>query len=169
MCLLRRLRTAYTCAMRIQYALFFCCSLGLFVASGCSRQASDEATIRGLDAQWSKTAGAHDLDGIVSYYSDDAVLLPPNAPAAASKEAIRASWAPLAAPGVSLSWQASKVEVAKSGDLAYSTGTYALAMKDPQGKPVADKGKFMEVWKRQPDGGWKAVADTYNSDLAAQP
>jgi hypothetical protein len=62
----------------------------LLVVFGCNRQtpdnrAADEATIRDLDAQWSKTAGAHDLDGIVSYYSDDAVLLPPNAPAAANK------------------------------------------------------------------------------------
>jgi len=155
----------------------FCryCIFALFVAvSGCSRQTSDnrsadEATIRNLDAQWSKAAGAHDLDGIVSYYSDDAVLLPPNAPAAASKEAIRASWVPLAEQGVSISWQALKVEVSRSRDLAYSTGTYALAMQDPQGKLIADTGKFMEVWKRQADGNWKAVADTYNSDLPAQP
>jgi uncharacterized protein (TIGR02246 family) len=167
-------RNQYTVAMPIKY--FMCCfALSLGVVAGCSRQqppdnrAADEATIRNLDAQWSKAAGAHDLDGIVSYYSDDAVLLPPNAPVAASKQSIRASWAPLAEPGVSISWQVSKVEVARSGDLAYSTGTYALAIKDPQGKPVTDTGKFMEVWKRQPDGGWKAVADTYNSDLPAQP
>jgi ketosteroid isomerase-like protein len=160
--------------MLIKFAVIRCCSLALLVVCGCNRQAADnrvadEATIRSLDAQWSKAAGAHDLDGIVSYYSDEAVLLPSNAPAAASKEAIRAAWAPFAEPGVSLSWQASKVEVAKSGDLAYSTGTYVLAMKDLQGKPINDKGKFMEVWKRQPDGGWKAVADTYNSDLPVQP
>jgi ketosteroid isomerase-like protein len=160
--------------MPIKSVVFRCSCLAiLVVVAGCSRQApdnraADEATIRNLDAQWSKAAGAHDLDGIVSYYSDDAVLLPPNAPLAASKQSIRASWAPLAEPGVSISWQVSKVEVARSGDMAYSTGTYALAMKDPQGKPITDTGKFMEVWKRQPDSGWKAVADTYNSDLPAQ-
>jgi ketosteroid isomerase-like protein len=61
------------------------------------------------------------------------------------------------------------VEVAKSGDLAYSTGTYTDAWKDPQGKLITDKGKIMEVWKKQTDGRWKVVADTYNSDLPAQP
>jgi ketosteroid isomerase-like protein len=61
------------------------------------------------------------------------------------------------------------VEVARSGDLAYAIGTYTLTMKDSQGKPIADRGKFMEVWKRQPDGKWKAVADTYNSDLPSHP
>ena len=125
--------TKYTGRMPIQYFICRCSFLALLVVvAGCSRQtpdnrAADEATIRNLDAQWSKAAGAHDLDGIVSYYSDDAVLLPPNAPVAASKQSIRASWAPLAEPGVSISWQVSKVEVARSGDLADSTGTYALA------------------------------------------
>ena len=63
----------------------------LLVVSGCHQQAldhraADESAIRALDAQWSKTAGAHDLDGIVSYYSDDAVLLPPNAPVATGRQ-----------------------------------------------------------------------------------
>jgi ketosteroid isomerase-like protein len=38
-------------------------------------------------------------------------------------------------------------------------------MKDAQGKPVTDHGKLVEVWKKQADGKWKTVADTFNSDL----
>lgn len=38
-------------------------------------------------------------------------------------------------------------------------------MKGSQGKPETDRGKFLEVWKRQADGHWKTVADVYNSDL----
>ncbi len=162
--------------MPIQHVLARCSTLALLVLiSGCNSQtpidsrAANEAVIRDLDAQWSKTAAAHDLNGTLSYYSDDAVLLPPNAPVANTKDATRAIWAELTAPSVAISWQASKVEVAKSGDLAYSIGSYTLAMQDPQGKLISDKGKFMEVWKKQPDGKWKAVADTYNSDLPAQP
>jgi uncharacterized protein (TIGR02246 family) len=159
-----------------KYVLARCATLAMLaLVSGCNWQtpidnrAVDAAYIRDLDAQWSKTAAAHDLNGTLSYYSDDAVLLPPNAPVANTKDAIRAIWAELTAPSVAISWQASNVEVAKSGDLAYSTGSYTLAMQDPQGKFISDKGKFMEVWKKQSDGKWKAVADTYNSDLPAQP
>ena len=162
--------------MPIKYVFARCVTSALLVlVSGCNWQASldrrevNEAVIRDLDAQWAKTAAAHDLDGILSYYSDDAVLLPPNAPVASTKDAIRTIWTELTAPGVSISWQVSKVDVAKSGDLAYSTGSYTLAMQDPEGKLISDKGKFMEVWKKQPDGQWKTVADTYNSDLPAQP
>ncbi len=147
----------------------------LVIISGCNNsqnpfdhRTADEATIRDLDAQWSKTAAAHDINGTVSYYSDDAVLLPPNEPIANTKESIRAVWSKLAAPDASISWEASKVEVSKSGDLAYSTGSYTFAMQDPQGKAILDKGKFMEVWKKQADGRWKTIADTYNSDLPVE-
>ncbi len=151
-------------------AAFCACLALLLISSSCQHtpaetRAADETTIRDLDAQWSKTAAANDLDGTVSYYSDDAILLPPNAPIATSKQAIRASWASLLGPGVSVSWKVSKVEVSRSGDLGYLIGTYLVILKDPQGKPVTDQGKLVEVWKKQPDGKWKCVADTYNSDL----
>ena len=147
------------------------CLALLLMASACSQQPpadtrpADETTIRDLDAQWSKTAGTNDLEATVAYYADDAALLPPNAPIAVGKQAIRAIWASLLAPGVSVSWQVSKVEVARSGDLAYLIGVYEITQKDSQGKPMTDSGKLVEVWKKQTDGKWKAVADIFNSDL----
>ncbi|MGH7983124.1 MAG: YybH family protein, partial [Candidatus Udaeobacter sp.] len=71
----------------------------------------------------------------------------------------------LASPGVAISWKTAKVEVARSGDLAYTTGTYELTMNDASGKPINDRGKYVEVWKKQADGKWKVVADIWNSDL----
>ena len=151
-------------------ALCGCLAL-LLIASACTpppppdTRAADEAAIRDADAQWAKTAGANDLDGTVAYYVDDASLLPPNAPIANGKQAIRTMWAGLLGPGTSISWRATKVEVARSSDLATIMGTYQLTMNDPQGNPVNDKGKFVEVWKKQADGKWKVVADIFNSDL----
>ena len=154
---------------RAKLALWCCLALAL-VASSCGQQtppdtrAADESAIRALDAQWEKAAAAKDVDGTVSYYSDDASLLAPNAPIAGNKQAIRAAWASLLGPDVSLSWQANKVEVSRSSDLAYIVGAYQL--KDPHGKPATDQGKFVEVWKKQADGKWKVAADIFNSDLA---
>jgi ketosteroid isomerase-like protein len=149
-----------------------------FLVSSCAppsapdTRAADEAAIGALDEQWSATAGKNDLDGTVAFYADDAVLLPPNAAIANDAKAIRASWAGLLGPNTAVSWKASKIEVAKSGDLGYLYGTYQLAIKDPKGGPaVNDTGKILEVWKKQPDGKWKCIVDTYNSDLpvAAAP
>jgi len=40
-------------------------------------------------------------------------------------------------------------------------------MNDASGKPINDRGKYLEVWEKQADGNWKCAADTWNSDLAA--
>jgi uncharacterized protein (TIGR02246 family) len=151
----------------------FCCgSLALLLlTAGCNQpapadtRAADESAVKETDAQWSKTAMANDLDGTVSYYSDDASLLPPNAPIAIGKQSIRAVWATMLNPNVAVSWEVTKAEVARSGDLAYVTGTYQIAAKNPEGKSQEDRGKMVEVWKKQADGKWKTVADIFNSDV----
>jgi ketosteroid isomerase-like protein len=155
---------------RSKPALWSCVAL-ILLASSCAdktppdTRAADESAVRAADAQWSKTAAAKDVDGAVSYYSDDASLLSPNAPIARDKQSIRAAWASLLGPDTSLTWQANKVEASRSGDLAYVQGVYQLTSKDARGKPVSDTGKFVEVWKKQADGKWKTVADIFNSDL----
>jgi ketosteroid isomerase-like protein len=127
-----------------------------------------EKALRDLDAQWSAAAGAKDLDKTVSFYSDDAIVMPPNASAATAQETIRKIWQDLlASPGLVISWKATKVEVAKSGDLACLSGTYELIMNDLSGKLVNDHGKYVEVWEKRADGKWKCGADIWNSDLPA--
>jgi hypothetical protein len=64
----------------------------------------------------------------------------------------------LASPGLVISWKATKVEVAKSGDIGFVSGTYELAMNDASGKPVPDHGKYVEVWEKQANGKWKCGA-----------
>lgn len=126
-------------------------------------RAADEAALRAGDEQWSATASKHDLDGTVAFYADDAVLLPPNGPIAKDAKSIRENWAPMVAPDSSISWKVAKAEASKSGDLGYVYGSYQLSMKSPA--PVTDTGKFVEIWKKQADGKWKCIVDTFNSDL----
>jgi uncharacterized protein (TIGR02246 family) len=129
-------------------------------------RSGDAEELRKLDEQWSAAAARNDLEATLSFYSDDAVLLPGNAPIAADKSAIREVWAGLLGPGTAVSWKVTKAEVAMSGELGYLYGAYELTMKDPKGgPPVQDKGKLVEIWRKQADGKWKCIVDTYNSDL----
>jgi len=152
-----------------------------FVAAGCiawlsftivcTAPAADtkiEQALRDLDAQWSKDAEAKDVDKTVSYYAESAVVMPPNASAAMTKEAIRSAWKEmLTTPGAAINWKATKVEVAKAADLAYVSGTYEETMTDASGSLVKDHGKYVEIFKKQADGTWKVIADIWNSDLPA--
>lgn len=158
--------------MRFALSLFLitlACIVTSCAPSGTSDSlASGAATIQALDEQWSATAARNDLAGTVAFYADDAVLLPPNAPIAKDAKSIRESWATLLSPNTALSWKVSKAEVAKSGELGYIYGTYQLSIKDPKlGSSFNDTGKLVEIWKKQSDGKWKCIVDTYNSDMPA--
>jgi ketosteroid isomerase-like protein len=151
-------------------ACFALLSLALVITSSAADTQAIEKTLRDLDTQWSAAAGAKDVDKTVSFYSNDAIVMPPNTPADTTKEAIRKGWQDLlATPGLIISWKTTKVEVAKSGDLAFLSGTYDVTMNDPSGKPINDRGKYVEVWEKQGDGKWKCGTDIWNSDLPIAP
>lgn len=158
-------------ARKASAALALTFSLGLLSLSlaGCTQAApdtreADAKTLRDLDAQWSKAAGARDLDATVAFYADDAVVMPGDAPVVSTKQAIRDLWTPMMAQNMSVSWQVTEAEVARSGDLGYTRGVYQLVMKDAAGKSTTERGKLLAVWKKQADGKWKCAVDTFSAD-----
>ena len=143
----------------------------LVLVIGCAQKVNveaDQAAIRNADAEWSKVAGAKNVDEFVAVFTENASALPPNTPILTGREAIRKWMSELMAnPGFSVSWQANTVEVSRAGDLGYTVGTYEFALHDAEGNPISDRGKYVTVWKKQADGKWKVVADIFNSDLPA--
>jgi ketosteroid isomerase-like protein len=134
-----------------------------------AQQSDAEAAIRKADTDWAKAAQTKKVDAWMAYYSDDATILPPNEKTASSPDAIRKSIGDmLGLSDLSITWEPTKVEAAKSGDLGYSYGTYQLIFSGAGGKPVEDRGKYLEVWKKQKDGSWKCAADMWSSDLPAK-
>jgi ketosteroid isomerase-like protein len=153
-------------------AVLVACFIGL---AGCNLQvgqtpapdtrAADEAAVRAASAEWAKVAAAKDLEKTLSYYADDASMFPPNGPIVTGPDARREAWTGLFAPAeMAFSNAATKVEVAKSGDLAYESGTFQESFKDDKGNPVNLVGKYVVVWKKQPSGQWKAIVDIFNTD-----
>ena len=155
------------------------CLFGLLLTVACNSsqqapaadtRAVDEAAVRKADAKWVKAAQTKRVDDWVAFYSDDAVVLPPNDKTVTGKDSIRKPIGDLLGlPNLSISWAPTKVEVAKSGDLAYLYGTYQLSATGPDGKSMDDHGKNLEIWKKQADGNWKCIVDTWSSDLPVAP
>ena len=155
--------------LKVPPTLVCAASLSFLSLAGCTQAAPDNRevdskTLKELDAQWSKTAGSKDLDATVAFYTDDAIVLPGDAPVAGTRQMIREVWAPMLAPNASVSWQVNEAEVARSGDVGYARGVYQLVMKDAAGAPATEQGKFLEVWKKQPDGKWKCAVDSFSAD-----
>jgi uncharacterized protein (TIGR02246 family) len=135
-----------------------------------TNQAADEAAVRQADEDWNKAAQSKQVDPWVAFYADDAVILPPNEAKATGKESIRKEISELLGlPGVAVSWKPEKVEVSRSGDLAYTQGVYELSTTDAHGKATTDHGKTVEIWRKQPDGSWKCIVDMWSSNLPAPP
>lgn len=128
---------------------------------------ADVKAISILEAQWSKATAANNVDQALTYYADDAVLIAPGMEAAQGKDAITAAMKGMAKdPAFSLQFQTKDVDVAKSGDMGYSWGTYQLTVSNPAGKgTLTDHGSYVTVYRKRADGSWKAVEDIASSAL----
>ncbi len=103
---------------------------------------------------------------VEAYYAPDARVLPPNAPPAIGRAAIRDVLTGMLAGGpIELSMENAIRQA--SGELAYHSGRYELTIRPADGEPIRDHGKYLEVFRRQPDGRWQCVADMFSSDQAA--
>jgi uncharacterized protein (TIGR02246 family) len=137
------------------------------VVSAANRDA-DVNAIKENEVRWNQEYAAKDLEKALAHYADDAVLMAPGMPPSMGKEAIRnALQLMLSDPALSLKFQASRVEVAKSGDMAYTQGSYTMTVTDPNSKQVVhDRGSYVTTYRKQADGSWKAVADIATSEVA---
>ena len=150
--------------------------LGTFVAlstllTSCGTSApdthdADVTALKDTEAAWVKDAATKDVDKWVAHYTDDASVLLPNTPILTGKAAIRAGMSPIMSdPNFAVTFGATKIDVAKSGDLAYTQGPYSLTVTNPRTKaPEIEKGKYLTVFRKQADGTWKSVEDTFMSD-----
>lgn len=130
-----------------------------------SNAGADSASIRSEANAWFKAIAAKDLETTLSFYAADAQYLSAGRPAATTADARRRLWVEdYATPGFSSDEATTRIEVARSGDLAYQQGTYASNAPDPQGRMMKSTGKFVVVWKKQANGQWKAIIDIDNAD-----
>jgi len=125
-------------------------------------RAADEKTIRDASVEWNNVTQAKDLDKFMAYYADDAVRMKNNSPSITKREDIRADWQKLfATPNTNLAFKTTSVVVSKSSDLAVEQGIYDVVTTEKT-KSNDEKGKYIVVWQKQPDGMWKAIADIEN-------
>ena len=114
-----------------------------------------------------KAMVAGDLDAIMAYYLDDAISLPEYAPMIEGKEAIRQHQLDMAMSGIEISaFESTPAQVWQAGDLVIEIGTYQFSAAMPGAPtPIQDRGKYVTVWKRLPDGALKVKLEAWNTDL----
>ncbi len=128
---------------------------------------ADEAAIRAQSVSWAKAYNGADAAAVAAQYADDAILLPPGAPAVRGRPAILAYFtkdvAESKAAGVVFILNP-KTDVGVSGNMGWESGTYTATVKGA----VVESGKFLSV-SRKKDGKWQYIRDTWNADAPPAP
>jgi ketosteroid isomerase-like protein len=98
-----------------------------------------------------------------SYYSEDAVVIPPGEAEVRGRAAIEAYWKGTIASGGLRDASVETIEAQSSGSLGYEIGRYTLTANGPDGAPVQERGRYLELLKRGPDGKWYSIAGIWNA------
>lgn len=118
--------------------------------------------IGAMEAEYQRASNAHDIEGVLAYYADDATSFPPNKAARVGKDAMRA--------GMMANQDSTKMETLKlttldvwaAGNMAVETGLYADMAADGT---VLDQGRYMSVFEKR-DGKYVCIRDIWNSEMA---
>jgi ketosteroid isomerase-like protein len=150
------------------------CVLIAFFMLSCTQRNVDlkaeEVAILKIDSTWSALAtNSKDVEKIVSYWSDDAVVIPPGEPPVRGKDALRKMVGDMSnIPGFSLSWKSSDVHFSPDGKMAYMYGENLFTMNDSTGNKISLPGRGYTIWRKETDGSWKCVVDIWNNPPPAK-
>lgn len=130
-----------------------------FLLSTCTHNAADIDTeaigeeVMEVSREWSQVAATGNIDSLLTYWHQDAVMMPPGQPPLRGKEAIRKYVeAGFQAPGFEISWEPVSVHVSGHGDMAYLIERNRVAYEDSLGNRVNEHNKVVTVWRKQDDG-----------------
>jgi uncharacterized protein (TIGR02246 family) len=140
-------------------------SAGGCASTGSARSKADQAVLAGMGERYVANMESGDVERYLSLWADDGIQMPPNAPQVYGKSNIRTRVAQVF-DNFNASMSINTEEIVVVGDLAYTRGTYLLDLTPKAGgEPMRVDGKFLTVYRRQPDGSWLITRDCFNSNV----
>lgn len=137
------------------------------VLAGCQPRVDMAAATRDLlrtDRAWAILAAANGpVDSVVAYWTSDARVILAGQPVLVGTDAIRQMIAGTRAiPGFHISWTPDSAVVSPSGDFGYTYGANQIRAPDSTGTLHTAEGRYITVWRKAPDGGWRCSVDISN-------
>jgi uncharacterized protein (TIGR02246 family) len=102
----------------------------------------------------------------LAYYAEDAISLPSYTKMAMGKEEIRKTNEQMMTSGMKITkFETNTQVVNRCEENILEIGTYSMAFT-MEGAPgeMSDNGKYLTIWRMQPDGSLKIAVETWNTD-----
>ncbi len=126
---------------------------------------AERASLMQVSRDWARAAATRDVDLILSFWADDAIVLPPDQASVVSKKAIREYIRQsLAMPGFSITWEPEQAFIAAGGKFGYMVERNRLTFLDESGKLRTQEGKAVTVWAKDLVDKWRCVIDIWNGN-----
>jgi len=131
--------------------------------TGSPDHSHDVAAVHALAETLREAVNRSDVGGIGACWASDGVMLPPNHPVVAGKNAIQ-EYFTRAFASRRLTFTFTDSVVAVYGDVAIERLHYTATVRALDGETSEDVGKGIHVCTRRGDGAWQLVHDIWNSD-----
>jgi ketosteroid isomerase-like protein len=114
-----------------------------------------------LDEKFASDTSKGGGPAFAAWFAPDAVTLANGKAPVVGRDAIaaQATWSPRT---YHLTWTPEGARMGPSGDMGFTWGHYRGVSKDQEGNPVTTSGRYLTVWKKQPDGQWNVELDASN-------
>jgi ketosteroid isomerase-like protein len=140
--------------------------LGAVLLMAVPARADDvRAAIDAANAKLVADYAAGDIKALTSAYTEDAVMLPPDATRVVGHE-IETLWKTWIDAGIT-KLTLKSTDVDSSRDLAYEIGDLTLEVPMKDTKPTTATAKYLVVWKRGGDGVWRRKVQAWNGRALA--
>lgn len=124
---------------------------------------ADSAPFHDFNDRFNAAAAVGDVDAMLSLYAGDSLWIAPNAPKVRGLDAPRATYEFVFENKAALSHTFDDIIGSDDGTLAVMIGAFDFAAPSLN---LSDTGTYLFVLSPK-DGGWKVVADMFNSDRTA--
>jgi len=116
-----------------------------------------------MNRDFAAALNAKDATTAAGLYTEDAVLIPPGEAIVRGRRAIEEYWRNAIDLGGVRDVSVETMDALSSGSLGYETGSFVLTVNGPEGKAVIEKGRYIELLRRDPDGQWRSTHGIWNA------
>ena len=121
-----------------------------------------QSLIRNLAQDFVTSFNTGNYDQVAALFTQDGAFMAPHHDPAYGPKAVERLLRQIGEAGYE-DLRLETVRVESSGDLAMEIGRYTVAIRQPDGTILADRGKYVKAWRRL--GAWLIVADCWSTNL----